>query len=145
PVLAFRVRPTGRGQGTTDLHRIPADAAGRELQPRGRESGTVEKDATGGGGGQRHRPIKASVIVTAGGAHGPSAFSQSVDRPLNGERRPAVVVRRSFSISFGTSENGARPVEYLNVGLKSHSHVLWSQREFAILHVRKQNQNYKKD
>ena len=32
-ILALCVRPAGGGQGTPDLPRIPADAAGRELQP----------------------------------------------------------------------------------------------------------------
>jgi hypothetical protein len=29
PILGFRVRPAASGQGITDLHRVPADAAGR--------------------------------------------------------------------------------------------------------------------
>ena len=37
-VLALRVRPAGSGEARRDRHRVSADAEGRELQPRGRES-----------------------------------------------------------------------------------------------------------
>ena len=37
-VLALRVRPAGSGKAGRDGHRVPADAEGRELQPRRRES-----------------------------------------------------------------------------------------------------------
>ena len=37
-VLALRVRPAGSGEAGHDGHRVPADAEGRELQPRCRES-----------------------------------------------------------------------------------------------------------
>ena len=36
-VLALRVRPAGSGEAGHDGHRVPADAEGRELQPRCRE------------------------------------------------------------------------------------------------------------
>ena len=36
-VLALRVRPGGSGEAGHDGHRVPADAEGRELQPRSRE------------------------------------------------------------------------------------------------------------
>ena len=45
------------GQGTPDLPRFPADAAGRELQSRRSQSGDGEKDGRGGGGEQRHWPV----------------------------------------------------------------------------------------
>ncbi len=41
------------GKALADLHRIPADAARRELQPRRRESGDGEADGPGRGGEQR--------------------------------------------------------------------------------------------
>ena len=47
PVLALRVRPAGHGQGTSDVPRIPADAARRELQPRRRQSGDGKEDGPG--------------------------------------------------------------------------------------------------
>ena len=61
PVLALRVRPAGDGQGTPDLPRLPADAAGRELQPRRGESRDGEKDGGGGGGEQRYWPVNRRV------------------------------------------------------------------------------------
>src|ERR1043166_2412350 len=67
PVLAFRVRPAGRRQGTPDLHRIPADAEKRELQPRGCESRTGEKDGPGGSGSQRHRSVTSNINGLHGG------------------------------------------------------------------------------
>ena len=36
-VLALRLCPAGGGEACPDRHRVPADAEGRELQPRGRE------------------------------------------------------------------------------------------------------------
>ncbi len=36
-VLAVRLCPAGGGEAGPDRHRVPADAEGRELQPRGRE------------------------------------------------------------------------------------------------------------
>ena len=54
PILALCLCPAGDGQGTPDLPRISADAAGRELQSRCRESGDGEKD-----GNRRKRPAKA--------------------------------------------------------------------------------------
>ena len=36
-VLAIRLRPAGSGEACPDRHRVPADAEGRELQPRGRQ------------------------------------------------------------------------------------------------------------
>ena len=36
-ILALRVRPAGGGEARDDGHRVPADAEGRELQPRCRE------------------------------------------------------------------------------------------------------------
>ena len=45
------------GKAAPDLPRLPADAAGRELQPRRGEGGDGEADGAGGGGEQRHRPV----------------------------------------------------------------------------------------
>ena len=74
PILALRVRPAGDGQGTPDLPRLPADAAGRELQPRRGQSGDGEKDGRGGDGEQRPRPV-TGMTFTAGGSQGPPARS----------------------------------------------------------------------
>src|SRR6266436_4534336 len=63
PILALCFRSTGSGQGTPDLPRIPADAKGRELQPRCSESGDAEKDGTGAGGEQRHGPVTAMTFT----------------------------------------------------------------------------------
>ena len=89
PVLALRVRPAGDGQGTPDLPRIPADAAGRELQPRRRESGDGEKDGTGARR-QRPRPV-TGMTFTAGGSQGPPAFRRLANpfaRETRGPRLP---------------------------------------------------------
>ena len=42
-VLALRVRAAGSRQGRADLHRVPADAEGRELQPGGRQGADPER------------------------------------------------------------------------------------------------------
>jgi hypothetical protein len=47
-ILALCVRPAGDGQGNPNLPGLPADAKGRELQPRCSE---------GGGGEQRPQPV----------------------------------------------------------------------------------------
>ena len=57
PVLALRVRPAGGGQSVADVHRLPADAAGRELQPRSREGGDGEEDGCCGGSGKRSQQL----------------------------------------------------------------------------------------
>ena len=49
-VLALRVRAAGGGEGRANRDRVPADAEGRELQPRGRQSSDRE-------GPSRARPV----------------------------------------------------------------------------------------
>ena len=76
PVLALRVRPADRRQGTPNLPRLSADAARRELQPRRRQGGNAEEDGTGGGGRQR-----------------PGQLSRMASRRAASQRPPAVMLR----------------------------------------------------
>ena len=64
-VLALRLRPAGSGEARRDGHRVPADAEGRELQPRCRE------------GEDRGRP----------GGHEPGEMSAPRSRVPFGRRR----------------------------------------------------------
>ena len=48
-VLAIRLRPAGGGEAGPDGDRVPADAEGRELQPRGREGTDPEGRPDAGG------------------------------------------------------------------------------------------------
>src|SRR5262249_22464670 len=63
PVLAIGVPPAARGKGPQALRRLPADAAGRELQPRGGEGRDGEAD--GAGRSSEPRPV-ADVTRRAG-------------------------------------------------------------------------------
>ena len=61
-VLALHLRAAGSGEVRTDLRRVPADAEGREFQPRSRQGGAREKDRVPDGavelsrGGDRRSP-----------------------------------------------------------------------------------------
>ena len=61
-ILAFCVRPAGDGQGNPDVPRLPAHAAGREFQPRCRESGDGRQDGPGGSGGKGAEQLTGTDI-----------------------------------------------------------------------------------
>ena len=75
-ILAFRVRPTGNGQGDPDFPGISADATRRKLQPRCPESRNGRQDGPGGSGGQGPQQLTATAF-TAGGSQGPPAENAS--------------------------------------------------------------------
>ena len=62
-VLALRVRPAADGQELPDGPRLPADAEGRELQPRRGEGGDGEEDGGGRGGEQGAQPVVRSDCI----------------------------------------------------------------------------------
>ena len=70
-VLALRVRPAGSGEARHDRDRVPADAEGRELQPRCREG----EDRSGPGG-------DGQVANEDRGAAVPSLLSKGRRKPM---------------------------------------------------------------
>ena len=80
-VLALRVRPAGSGEAGHDGHRVPADAEGRELQPRCREG---EDRGSACRSGDRPSSVRAAQM---------------------GDRREAARDRRPACICFETARN----------------------------------------
>ena len=65
-VLALRLRPAGGREVRPDLHRIPADAERRELQPREPQEGAREEDRGRTGAVDRRagsRPLPARFVL----------------------------------------------------------------------------------
>ena len=91
-VLALPVRAAGSGEGRADRDRVPADAAGRELQPRGGEGADRE-------GARRARPVVTAVIERAARSGRPFSFPHrsmaEYVLPVRGEADPEQTQSRS--------------------------------------------------
>src|SRR5262245_57677044 len=96
-VLALRLCPAEGGGACQDCHRIPADAEGRELQPRSREG---ENRSRQGG----HRQVAMAGLADRLAGASLSARRRRQTRAAGGERPPKQKEASSRSSSPSTTD-----------------------------------------